>query len=125
MLSYPSQIKYQKDTNIYSIVLEKHQIKPYNRWYVWAFSVAQLFKYSEQNIDYLKIGVTVGFDTDIVNGNNRIGIIFCLIKNDSIDNIAKQLETQVLANKYHALATYDMLRNHDTTYLRKYFSNCG
>jgi len=81
-------------------------------------------------IDYLRVTITVGIDTDTEYGNNRIGGIIVLIKrpkdfatnttSHNIAQIADQFKIKITASYTDAMTSYDILRSYDTSFLREY-----
>lgn len=98
----------------------------WNRWTVYALGVLPLFE-SMPGVDYLRVGLTVGFDTDQTFGNNRIGTIFVRVirpkqptHNERICDLMEQFKTQATANYTEAHTTYDVLRGYDVSYVRRF-----
>ena len=127
MINYPSQINGVDDKlRILSKRFKKMDELEWNRWTIYAVSTLPVFE-SMPGIDYLRVGLTVGFDTDRTYGNNRIGVILVRIQrpkqstyNERIRDLMEQYKTQAIANYMDAHTTYDILRGYDTSNLRQY-----
>ena len=133
LLTYPSQIR---DIGLTTRVLSKFllvddTIKS-NRWTTFAVSTLPIFD-SMPHIDYLRVVITVGFDTDRTFCNNRIGVIPIIIArsnksiyNQRIADLSEQFRIQVTTKYMDAHTSYDILRSYDTGYahdfgIHKYF----
>ena len=127
LLKYPSQVRGIDDkTCILIKQFRKMDNLEWNRWTIYAVSTLPIFE-SMPGIDYLHVGLTVGFDTDQTYGNNRIGMILVRIQrpkqstyNERISDLMEQYKTQAMANYMDAHTTYDILRGYDTRYLRHF-----
>lgn len=127
IIKYPSQVRGVDDKlRILSKVFNKMGDLEWNRWTIYAVSTLPIFEFMS-DIDYLHVGLTVGFDTDQTYGNNRIGMILVRIQrpkqstyNERIENLMEQYKTQATANYMDAHTTYDILRGYDVRYLRDY-----
>jgi hypothetical protein len=127
IIKYPSQIQGIDDKmRILSKRLQKNDDFVWNRWTIYAMGTLPIFE-SMSDIDYLHVGITVGFDTDQTYGNNRIGMILMRILrpkqstyNERIADLMEQYKTHATANYTDAHTTYDILRGYDTRYIRDY-----
>lgn len=127
LLKYPSQIQGIDDNmRILNKRIQKMDGLEWNRWTIYAVGTLTVFD-SMSDVDYLHVGLTVGFDTDQTFGNNRIGMILVRIQrpkqstyNERIANLMEQYKTQATANYMDAHTTYDILRGYNTRYLRHF-----
>jgi hypothetical protein len=127
LLKYPSQIRGVDDKmRILIKQFQKIDELEWNRWTIYAVGTLPIFE-SMPGIDYLHVGLTVGFDTDRTFGNNRIGMILVRIQrpkqstyNERISDLMEQYKTQATANYMDAHTTYDILRGYDVRYLRHF-----
>ena len=128
ILKYPSQVQGIDDKlRVLSKRFSKNDDLEWNRWTIYAISTLPVFE-SMPNVEYLHVGLTVGFDTDQTFGNNRIGMILVRIVrpkqdgtyNDRIRDIMEQYKTQAIANYTDAHTTHDILRGYDVRYLRRF-----
>jgi len=113
-------------TYIMSEIIKKNDLIPWNRWTIYAHGIYNVFEGLPQTVNYLRIGLTVGFDTDKTFGNNRIGAIIVTIMrqhaylsyNEKILNYMEQFKTQTIANMSDAHTSYDILRSYNISYIR-------
>jgi hypothetical protein len=126
-IRYPSLISgLAHKTYIMSEIIKKNDLIPWNRWTIYAHGIYNVFEALPQTVNYLRIGLTVGFDTDKTFGNNRIGVIIVTIKrqhaylsyNEKILNYMEQFKTQTIANMSDAHTSYDILRSYNISYIR-------
>ena len=111
-------------TRVLSKCFSKNKDIKWNRWTTFAVSTLPIFE-SMPDIDYLRIVLTVGFDTDRTFGNNRIGGIPVKISrprqstyNERIYDLMEQYKVQCINNYMCAHTSYDILRGYDTRHLR-------
>jgi hypothetical protein len=115
-------------TYLMSKILKKNDELIWNRWTIYAHGIYNVYEALPQDVDYLRIGLTVGFDSDITFGNNRIGLIIVIIKRTSINlsqnekilNYMEQFKNQTLAHYSDAHTSYDMIRSYNMSYIRSY-----
>jgi len=113
-------------TYLMSKIVKKNEELPWNRWIIYALGIYYVYEALPQDVDYLRIGLTVGFDSDTTFGNNRIGLIIVIIKrphiglsqNEKILNYMEQFKNQTLARYTDALTCYDVIRSYNMTYIR-------
>ena len=113
-------------TYLMSKIVKKNEELPWNRWIIYALGLYYVYEALPQDVDYLRIGLTVGFDSDTTFGNNRIGLIIVIIKrphiglsqNEKILNYMEQFKNQTLARYTDALTCYDIIRSYNMTYIR-------
>ena len=113
-------------TNLMTEILKKNEQLPWNRWTIYAHGIYNLYEALPQDVDYLRVGITVGFDTDTTFGNNRIGLIIVIIKrspislsyNEKILNYMEQFKNQTLACYRDANTSYDIIRSYNMSYIR-------
>jgi hypothetical protein len=113
-------------TYLMSKIVKKNEELPWNRWIIYALGLYYVYEALPQDVDYLRIGLTVGFDSDTTFGNNRIGLIIVIIKrphiglsqNEKILNYMEQFKNQTLARYTDALTCYDVIRSYNMTYIR-------
>lgn len=126
-IKYPSLINsIGEKTYLMSKIFKKNDELPWNRWTIYALGIYYIYEALPQDVDYLRIGLTVGFDTDTTFGNNRIGLIIVIIKrppvnlsqNEKILNYMEQFKNQTLAHRSDALTCYDIIRSYNMTYIR-------
>jgi hypothetical protein len=126
-LKYPSQIKdISEKTHTMTEIFRKTNDIAWNRWTIYAHGSYRIFE-SVSDVDYLRIGLTVGFDSDKMFGNNRIGMIIVIIKrpphnstyNEKIMNLMEQFENQTMTRSYDANTSYDIIRGYDIGFIRK------
>ena len=126
-MKYPPLIRGIADkTYVMSDMLKKNDHIPWNRWTIYAHAIYNVYEALSLDVDYLRIGLTVGFDTDTTFGYNRIGIIIVTIKrecaylskNQKMLNYMEQFKTQTLKNMNDAHTSYDILRSYNMSYIR-------
>jgi hypothetical protein len=113
-------------TYLMSKIVKKNEELPWNRWIIYALGLYYVYEALPQDVSYLRIGLTVGFDSDTTFGNNRIGLIIVIIKrphiglsqNEKILNYMEQFKNQTLARYTDALTCYDVIRSYNMTYIR-------
>jgi len=113
-------------TYIMSEIIKKNDLIPWNRWTIYAHGIYNIFEALPQTVNYLRVALTVGFDTDKTFGNNRIGVIIVTIMrqhvylsyNEKILNYMEQFKTQTIANMSDAHTSYDILRSYNMSYIR-------
>ena len=152
---YPSQINQCQpriETFTKKITKEAFNGK-WNRWNNYAECILNIFERFEGNDEalgdafytldscrtflkhqipaYLHILITVGINTNVAFGNNRIGGIIVTVKrpdehlhrNYRRQYIAEHFEKECTKNVSDAVTSYDLLRGFDTTLLREFGSN--
>jgi hypothetical protein len=113
-------------TCVLSEIVKKNTIIPWNRWTIYAHGIYNVYEALPQDVKYLRVGLTVGFDSDKTFGNNRIGVIIVTIKrqhaylsyNEKILHYMEQFKTQTIANMNDAHTSYDILRSYNMSYIR-------
>jgi hypothetical protein len=113
-------------TYLMSKIVKKNEELPWNRWIIYALGLYYVYEALPQDVDYLRIGLTVGFDSNTTFGNNRIGLIIVIIKrphiglsqNEKILNYMEQFKNQTLARYTDALTCYDVIRSYNMSYIR-------
>ena len=113
-------------THLMTEILNKNEQLPWNRWTIYAHGIYNIYEALPQDVDYLRVGLTVGFDTDTTFGNNRIGLIIVIIKkppanliyNEKILNYMEQFKNQTLARYRDANTSYDIIRSYNMSYVR-------
>jgi hypothetical protein len=113
-------------TYLMSKIVKKNEELPWNRWIIYALGIYYVYEALPKDVSYLRIGLTVGFDSDTTFGNNRIGLIIVIIKrphiglsqNEKILNYMEQFKNQTLARYTDALTCYDIIRSYNMTYIR-------
>lgn len=125
-IKYPSLINgIANKTCVMTEILQKNEQIPWNRWTIYAHGINRIFE-ALPNIDYLRVGLTVGFDTHKTFGNNRIGIIIAIIKrlphclsyNEKMLNYMEQFKIQTLTKMNDANTSYDIVRSYNMSYIR-------
>ena len=100
--------------------------RKWDRWCTFTRSTLQLFNAFTEDVEYLRVGITVGFDTDQVYANNRIGVIVVRIERpfgsyeEQFESVYKQYKQQATEKYTDAHTSYDILRNYSTGAFRKY-----
>lgn len=126
-INYPSLINgIGEKTYLMSKIFKKNDELPWNRWTIYALGIYNLYEALPQDVNYLRVGITVGFDTDTTFGNNRIGLIIVIIKrspinliyNEKILNYMEQFKNQTLACYRDANTSYDIIRSYNMSYIR-------
>jgi hypothetical protein len=126
-IKYPPLINGIGDkTYLMSKIVQKNDELIWNRWTIYAHGIYNVYEALPQSVDYLRIGLTVGFDTDTTFGNNRIGLIIVIIKrtpinlsqNEKILNYMEQFKNQTLSRYSDALTSYDIIRSYNMSYIR-------
>jgi hypothetical protein len=126
-IRYPSLISgLAYKTYVMTEIVKKNNIIPWNRWTIYAHGIYNIFEALPQTVNYLRVALTVGFDSDKTFGNNRIGVIIVTIKrehaylsyNEKILNYMEQFKTQTIANMNDAHTSYDILRSYNMSYIR-------
>ena len=129
----PSLItQYDNKTRLLSRVTYKKDSFYWNRWSNYASNILPLFECTK-GLEYVRVSLTVGIDTDTTFGNNRIGCIIVVIdrppknlsRKTKLKLLIDQFETNVTRNYRDCIATYDTLRSYDTTILRKFGTATG
>ena len=113
-------------TNLMTEILKKNEDLIWNRWTIYAHGIYNLYEALPEDVDYLRVGITVGFDADTTFGNNRIGLIIVIIKrspinliyNEKILNYMEQFKNQTLACYKDANTTYDIIRSYNISNVR-------
>ena len=113
-------------THLMTEILNKNEQLPWNRWTIYAHGIYNIYEALPQDVDYLRVGLTVGFDTDKTFGNNRIGLIIVIIKkppanliyNEKILNYMEQFKNKTLARYRDANTSYDIIRSYNMSYVR-------
>jgi len=113
-------------TYLMTETLKKNEELIWNRWTIYAHGIYNVYEALPQDVSYLRVGLTVGFDTDTTFGNNRIGLIIVIIKrapinlsyNEKILNYMDQFKTQTLARYIDAHTCYDVIRSYNMSYVR-------
>jgi hypothetical protein len=127
IMKYPSQVRGIDDkVCILTKQITKNDEQEWNRWTIYAIATLPIFE-SIPDVEYLHVGLTVGFDTDQTYGNNRIGMIIVRIirpkqttYNERILDLMEQYKIKSTANYTDAHTTYDILRGYDVRYLRHF-----
>jgi len=126
-IKYPPLINGIGDkTYLMSKIVQKNDELIWNRWTIYAHGIYNVYEALPQSVNYLRIGLTVGFDTDTTFGNNRIGLIIVIIKrtpinlsqNEKILNYMEQFKNQTLSRYSDALTSYDIIRSYNMSYIR-------
>jgi hypothetical protein len=126
-MKYPPLISgLSNKTHVMCEIVKKNNIIPWNRWTIYAHGIYNVYEALPQDVKYLRVGLTVGFDTDKTFGNNRIGVIIVTIKrehaylsyNEKILNYMEQFKTQTLTYMNDAHTSYDILRSYNMSYIR-------
>jgi hypothetical protein len=126
-IRYPSLIGgLAYKTCVMTEIVKKNTIIPWNRWTIYAHGIYNVYEALPQDVNYLHVALTVGFDSDKTFGNNRIGAIIVTIKrehaylsyNEKILNYMEQFKTQTIANMNDAHTSYDILRSYNMSYIR-------
>lgn len=113
-------------TYLMTEIVKKNEQLPWNRWTIYAHGIYNLYEALPQDVSYLRVGITVGFDADTTFGNNRIGLIIVIIKrspnnliyNEKILNYMEQFKNQTLACYKDANTSYDIIRSYNMSYVR-------
>ena len=113
-------------TYLMTETLKKNEELIWNRWTIYAHGIYNVYEALPQDVSYLRIGLTVGFDTDTTFGNNRTGLIIVVIKrspinlshNEKILNYMEQFKTQTLERYIDAHTCYDVIRSYNMSYVR-------
>ena len=113
-------------TYLMTEILKKNEELIWNRWTIYAHGIYKVYEALAQDVSYLRIGLTVGFDSDTTFGNNRIGLIIVIIKrspinlsyNEKILNYMEQFKNQTLARYIDAHTCYDVIRSYNMSYVR-------
>ena len=113
-------------TNLMTEILKKNEDLIWNRWTIYAHGIYNLYEALPEDVDYLRVGITVGFNADTTFGNNRIGLIIVIIKrspinliyNEKILNYMEQFKNQTLACYKDANTTYDIIRSYNISNVR-------
>ena len=156
-LEYPSQIKrFKHELDTSSKIIKKSDMDgKWDRWHNYAECILNIFERFEGNEDalgepfhvihggqslpvshttvpsHLYVFITIGIDTDVSFGNNRIGGINVSVKcphrhlerKYRREYVASQIEIQCTEHFTDALVSYDVLRGFNTGWLRKLFSD--
>ena len=113
-------------TNLMTEIVKKNEQLPWNRWTIYAHGIYNLYEALHEDVDYLRVGITVGFNADKTFGNNRIGLIIVIIKrspinlsyNEKILNYMEQFKNQTLACYKDANTSYDIIRSYNISNVR-------
>jgi hypothetical protein len=113
-------------TYLMTKILKKNEELPWNRWTIYAHGIYNIYEALSPDVGYLRVGLTVGFDTNTIFGNNRIGLIRVIIKrpniglskNEKILNYMEQFKNQTLTNYSDAHTSYDIIRSYNMSYIR-------
>ena len=113
-------------TNLMTEIVKKNEDLIWNRWTIYAHGIYNLYEALPEDVDYLRVGITVGFNADTTFGNNRIGLIIVIIKrspinliyNEKILNYMEQFKNQTLACYKDANTTYDIIRSYNISNVR-------
>jgi hypothetical protein len=149
---HPPQITtYGSELVTSSNELHKSEVPKWSRWATYGECILRIFERLEgvrsdlgvvkwgnmadppiiQPIpQYLHICLSAGIETDCMFGNNRIGGLMVRAerpdptksRNDRLDDLMDQFETQCTANVADIISSYDFMRGFDTGKIRKYFS---
>ena len=130
-ITYPSQIGGMSDkTRTMTETITKRVDMahiPWNRWSIYAHGLYRIFQ-AVPEVEYLRVGLTVGFDSDQTFGNNRIGMVIVVIQrprgvstyNEHILHLMEQVKTQAVSRSTDANTSYDIIRAYDIGFIRKY-----
>ena len=124
-LLYPSQLSGVADhTRVMTQMFDSSGVgRKWDRWCTFTRSTLHMFD-SMPDVEYLRFGITVGFDTDQVFANNRIGIIIVRIQrptgkyDERFNDVAEQYKEQCTNNYTDAHTSYDILRHFSSAALR-------
>jgi len=129
LLKYPSQIQgVSEKTRTMSEIIRKDVCdSEWNRWTLYAHGVHRIFQ-AVSDIEYVRVGLNVGFNADTRLGNNRIGMVIVTIKrpaastgfDETMRNLKEQLKTQASSRSNDANTTFDMVRAYDIGFIRKF-----
>jgi hypothetical protein len=128
----PAFVTPYETTRLLNRVTYKTDSLYWNRWSNYASNILPVFEYTK-GLEYARVALTVGIDTDKDFGNNRIGVIIVLIYKppkhlsykSKMKFLMKQFEEKVTQNYKDCITTYDTLRSYDTTILRKFGTTTG
>ena len=124
--------QYDNKTRLMYRITKKIDSIYWNRWSNYASNVLPVFE-CVKGLEYARVALTVGIDTDSTFGNNRIGCIVVLIDRppkrlsdkSKLRFLMKQFESKVSLRYKDCIATYDTLRSYDTTLLRDFCTKSG
>ena len=125
----PPLITQYDKTRIFSLLTRPEESPYWNRWFNYAVNVLPIFECTP-GLEYARIALSVGIDTDSTYGNNRIGAIIVLITRPpkgwtyktKLRFMMKQFEEKVSQNYKDCMTTYDVLRSYDASLIRKFVS---
>jgi hypothetical protein len=126
----PYKTTLYSSTRIFNRRVMKEDVVHWNRWSNYAMNIVPIFE-CMPDLDFARIAINVGIETDNTFGNNRIGaIIVCIDKppnhlshNSKLEHLMDQFQKQVTKYYKDCMTTYDILRSYDTSWLRKLASS--
>jgi len=119
-------------THLISRIILKKKSSYWNRWSNYALNLLTVFECTT-GLEYARVALSVGIDTDFTFGNNRIGCIIVFIekppeqlsRKSKIKHLMRQFESKVTLNYKDCITSYDIVRSYDTTSLRRLATTTG